>query len=202
LIAPFLIAAFNRRLTFAYLAVVFSAATVATFVSSEMSEAFLGAWLHEFMLGILSFKFLKARSAGDPTVKAIPIVPLWAGIMLFCVLLRTKEVLPYIIWVSMVATIVISWEQPNTSGAWLSRLMKLSPLQWLGKMSYSLYLSHMFIIVSTIWLLERQSVQGPYLHTGLFILIALPLTIAISWLSYRTVEKPFHGLGRRLGTPQ
>jgi peptidoglycan/LPS O-acetylase OafA/YrhL len=58
-----------------------------------------------------------------------------------------------------------------------------SPLVWLGKISYSLYLWHFMLLWAFGW--------NP--------LRALPVSFAAAWLSYRFVEQPFRRHRRTLG---
>jgi peptidoglycan/LPS O-acetylase OafA/YrhL len=82
--------------------------------------------------------------------------------------------------VVMIATIA----QPQ---AWLSRLLESHPLQWVGRLSYSLYL----------W--QQLFFHSGY-HHGVLQRFPLNLALAVScaWLSYRFVEKPAIQIGRKL----
>ncbi|MCU1464007.1 MAG: acyltransferase [Acidimicrobiales bacterium] len=64
------------------------------------------------------------------------------------------------------------------------------PLLWLGTVSYSLYLLHPLVYGSV----------PQFRHHPVWTLATwLAVTIAISGLTYRVVELPFHELGRRIG---
>ena len=63
----------------------------------------------------------------------------------------------------------------------LHRCLSFRPLVWLGVMSYSLYLWHMFVF----WLFDWQKP-----------LLAIPVTLAIGTLSYYKVEKPLRSAYR------
>lgn len=69
--------------------------------------------------------------------------------------------------------------------------------RWLGTRSYSFYLSHL-AITSAVALFAKSS--SPWVNLGLYVLIALPLTIAFAALSYRFVESPFLNLKKKAGS--
>lgn len=68
-----------------------------------------------------------------------------------------------------------------------SRLLSGRPLAFLGMISYSLYLWH-YPVLSAM-----SALAGGALGAPLATLLALPLVVAISWASYRWVERPFLG---------
>jgi peptidoglycan/LPS O-acetylase OafA/YrhL len=78
----------------------------------------------------------------------------------------------------------------------VSRLLKWAPMVWLGVLSYSIYMTHVFVIVigrRPFGDLSRQA-------TGQADLIGLALiaaTIALSWMTWRFVEWPAREWSRR-----
>ena len=64
------------------------------------------------------------------------------------------------------------------------RLLAATPLRFLGKISYSLYLWHWPLLVLPLMFLERAL-------TGVEIVVAVAAAIGVSWLSWRFVEQPF-----------
>jgi peptidoglycan/LPS O-acetylase OafA/YrhL len=79
-----------------------------------------------------------------------------------------------------------------TSGAprWLC---SSPPAQWLGKVSFSLYLVHEPIVVSVALLLGKG--------TSIYVVaaIAIPLCLLAAWLFQLVVEGPAHDLSQRIG---
>ncbi len=71
---------------------------------------------------------------------------------------------------------------------WRNRTLESALPQWLGKISYSLYLSHAIVVAAAVRAL------GPW--GGV---ITLPAVFAIAWAVWRTVEQPSIGWSRRVG---
>jgi peptidoglycan/LPS O-acetylase OafA/YrhL len=70
---------------------------------------------------------------------------------------------------------------------------------WLGEISYSMYLFHP-IVLYTLFVLLRDN-RLPWLanvHLGVYLLLSVLGSIALSALIYYVIEKPMIRLGRRL----
>ena len=67
-----------------------------------------------------------------------------------------------------------------------------SPLNYLGKISYGLYVYHIIVINLLIQLFRgwEYNLDSPLMAFS-FLVLALILSVAISGLSYRLFEKPF-----------
>ncbi|AMM19051.1 hypothetical protein AX769_01480 [Frondihabitans sp. PAMC 28766] len=68
-------------------------------------------------------------------------------------------------------------------------LLTLRAVQWLGMISFSLYLTHEPIVIAVAQLLPRSA-------EGAAVFIATPVSLAFGWLFYRIVEKPAHRLSQ------
>jgi peptidoglycan/LPS O-acetylase OafA/YrhL len=100
-------------------------------------------------------------------------------------------------------------------GGWVSGLFRSRPLRWLGTVSYSIYMTHYFlvILVPTIFkhgLHRDYSAVMPVpgeapvevfgrndLEGTLFYLVVLGLTLVLSAFTYRWIEKPGRDWSRR-----
>lgn len=70
---------------------------------------------------------------------------------------------------------------------------------WLGRVSYSIYLLHPVVLYALLWWLLRQP-QGSWWrtrHLGWYLLVNAGLTVALATIVYRLVEQPGIRLGRR-----
>jgi peptidoglycan/LPS O-acetylase OafA/YrhL len=72
-----------------------------------------------------------------------------------------------------------------SGGEYRSRVLEAAPVQWLGKISYSLYLVHFPLLALAVrfW--------GPWGGVA-----ALPAIFAVAWLLWRLVERPSIQLSR------
>jgi peptidoglycan/LPS O-acetylase OafA/YrhL len=80
----------------------------------------------------------------------------------------------------------------SMNSASCKRVLSWRPIHFLGEVSYSLYLWHFVVILYCVHLL--------YGKTPLWVILclALVLSIAVSWWSYRWIEVPSMNLGRKL----
>jgi peptidoglycan/LPS O-acetylase OafA/YrhL len=72
---------------------------------------------------------------------------------------------------------------------------------WLGRISYSIYLFHVIIFLTIEWWLLRKQPAGSAWrtqHIGIYAAIGLAATLVVASVVYRFVEKPGIRLGHRL----
>jgi peptidoglycan/LPS O-acetylase OafA/YrhL len=79
------------------------------------------------------------------------------------------------------------------------RFLSTTPIQWLGRVSYSLYLIHVPVF------LVAEHLIYPKLPHVLIIAISIPTALVLAEIFHRTIEQPAHELGRsmvrRMTTP-
>ncbi|MBG6097559.1 acyltransferase family protein [Nocardioides luteus] len=179
----------ERRIT--AIRTVIAAVLVASFAASVVITVTDGAAAYfvthtrawEFAVGGL-LAVLPAASSRAPARWAAPAAILgWAGLLGALILFR--ESLPFPGWVALlpvVGTALVIWAgAPGRSGA---AIVGNPVVQWIGTVSYSLYLWHwpLVVVVPT---------TGPVLGTWLREPLILLATIGLSALSYRFVETSF-----------
>lgn len=132
--------------------------------------------LYAFLFGVVAYRFrpkihagllLAAGSAMLVLVMAFPSNSLTASIM-------------------AAATVLLIWACGN--GSLIAQWLRSAPMIWLGHVSYSIYLTHTFVLH---WLKEIPDVT-------LRGWVALPAVLTISWLTQRFIEAPFIDAGRKL----
>jgi len=89
----------------------------------------------------------------------------------------------------VVGTFLIIWGGTDKSESKISfsNTLKAKPLQWIGNISYSLYLWHWPLII-LLPILFTVNIEGD--HSRLIKLGILALSFIAAWLSYRFVEQP------------
>lgn len=87
----------------------------------------------------------------------------------------------------------ISAAQPSQARSW--QVIALSPLVYLGRISYGLYVFHILALMITDYTIHNQEASlGRYLYR---VTAALTITIGLSAISYRWLETPFLSLKQR-----
>jgi peptidoglycan/LPS O-acetylase OafA/YrhL len=74
----------------------------------------------------------------------------------------------------------------------LSDVLCTRPLQYLGKLSFSLYLAHEVVFLTILQLFARR------LPLGIFLAVLILAIIVFTWLFYQLIEKPSHALSRKI----
>jgi peptidoglycan/LPS O-acetylase OafA/YrhL len=74
----------------------------------------------------------------------------------------------------------------------MARFLEWRPVQWLGTISFSLYLVHVPIIL----MFSRLFGSGHWMRSLLF---AVPTAFAVAWVFSKLVELPSHRLAKRVG---
>ncbi len=72
-----------------------------------------------------------------------------------------------------------------------STLLTWRPVEWAGRISYSIYLTHTLVLLVVVHSLGRL------LPLGILLALCVPLTLIVSHFTYRWVEQPSIWLGRR-----
>ena len=153
------------------------------------------AW---FALGIASF--YAYRSSGwfarlNPRTHdmLLPVI----GVLLFFLL---RNPWPVLVWLLVLDVILAERAGLETFfTATLRRILELPLLQWLGRISYSVYLVHLGILYVVLRAITRLD---EHLGGWKVLVLALPatliLTLLVSALTYRWIEVPGMALGRAL----
>lgn len=108
------------------------------------------------------------------------------------------------------AVYAIGWEHNATipyalglllfiAGASVVRI-RSRPTDWLGRVSYSIYLFHPVVFMVMLWCLLRLPAESTLRaqHLGVYIVANMAITVVLATLVHRWVERPGMQLGRRV----
>ena len=123
----------------------------------------------------------------------------WLVLTGLCVLQNSMALLPYCLWFAATEVAISAYEKTSRFAGLLSALALTAPLQWLGKVSYSVYLSHMLVLMGALSVLVPMGL-GTWAFSLALLGITLIGTAVASALSYGLIEKPFQDLGKRLAS--
>ena len=161
------------------------------------SGAVLPSFLPFVFLGAASY-FLYKRNSARPIFTCG--LPVFISFAIFLLVLGGKlalNLMPIIIWVGFFGLIL---EHPSSrSYRLIAPLFNNRVVQYIGRISYSLYLSHILIVTALQYPLLRffPELSRP-VHVGILLILTVPLSIAVSAVLYRLVEVPGMKLGQSL----
>jgi len=139
---------------------------------------FLPQKIPMFTLGILSFYSWK-----DSRVHGLLLVYA-AGVFLFV------SKIPVLIWLGVFYMSYFQWN-----------ILERRTLLYLGKISYSIYISHMLPIFLCMMLLLHCHIRNQALFFEFMVLLVVPMTILLSHFLYQYVEKPFIAYAKNITKP-
>jgi peptidoglycan/LPS O-acetylase OafA/YrhL len=99
-------------------------------------------------------------------------------------------------WIAAFYAMLIVWVTAKPTGA-LGVLMRFPALRALGVVSYAVYLFHLPVLETVFALARRQPPAFRATSDAMLILVSLGVTIGLSALSWRLVEKPLLRFGHR-----
>lgn len=151
--------------------------------------SFITYRLNAFMAGMMMAFWLRNRQLEKPSIR-FDIFTLIAGVI--CIYpLHKPVILGFVIFV-----LLVLYRVPG-----LYQIFSHKYLRFLGDISYSVYLSHLLIVIPAVfWLIQRPSFMT--LTTSMRFLLAVcltaPLVILVGYLLFRAVEIPSIRLGKYL----
>jgi peptidoglycan/LPS O-acetylase OafA/YrhL len=169
--------------------------------------------LFGFALGVACYRLYNAapmRRAPNAGVATLTEVAVVAAVVFFVSTAGTSPLSFLAPFVFAMAVLVFAAE-----GGWVSRVFHSRPLKWLGMVSYSIYLTHFFVVLILPAIVKRLThvdLWTPMQLTGgqwmiaygrndlegtLFYVAALATTLAFSAFTYRWVETPGREWTRR-----
>lgn len=129
------------------------------------------------------FAVATSAIAGPTTIRAVIDVPTSSSVLL-------KNLLYLTIAVLVVLPLALG---PQHEGA-ARRFLAAAPFQWLGEISYGIFLWHLAVLEGLLRLTNQTLFTGSWLWT---FALTWCLTLPVAWASYRFVERPLMTWRRR-----
>ena len=152
--------------------------------------SFITYRLNAFVAGMLAANWMRHHLQTSKSINKTSVVYILLGLV--CVAPLSKPV----VLIYGVFFIIISSAVPT-----LNRWVSGKVLHVLGEISYSIYLSHIFIVTVVVSLLLRFDQYlsiGPGFRFLIALAVTAPLVVGVSYLLYRLVERPGIRLGQQL----
>ncbi|GFZ93824.1 acyltransferase family protein [Dyella caseinilytica] len=148
--------------------------------------------IFEFLFGALLAVMMEGRANPSDT-PALNLLGLLGLALIFGIAMKPGVIVEYpnryAILLSA-ACVVVLWMGGNER-SWVSRVLSLAPVVFVGDISYSLYLWH-WPIFATWRYLELPEGAG-------YLLLCFALTFVLAYLSYRFIEEPYRRLRPSFG---
>ncbi len=164
---------------------------------SFFSPAYLGNKLPLFALGAGSYWLWNKYATQALPLGLMRLRCLTGGLVLLCLASRHDALLGPALWLAVFHCLMVARHQPGILEDKLAGLLRCSPLQFLGRISYTLYLVHFLVLVGGLWLFQEFA-ASPHVFALALLAFLLPAAIAMAWLLSVAVERPLMAMGRRL----
>jgi len=198
LVVPFAITAFMAGLKNWKIAVALVLCLLALGALSRfLPMGFIGSNLALFATGIGTYYFLDARNRGDLWASRFPLLPAAVLAIGFVLLTATAQSFAIAGWLALTGAVATA-DKEGSPLRTVTGFLNLPFVQAIGRMSYSVYLSHMLVLTLVLYLLTRLGIASNWMGASLLLVFTLAGTLALSTVSYLLVEGPFQQLGRRL----
>jgi peptidoglycan/LPS O-acetylase OafA/YrhL len=151
-----------------------------------------------FLIGIWSY-FLCKHAHAMPALRAptLAMVVASAGMLVYFIAVRP---IPLLLWIAMLGLVIAAQRFPTGVVARISAVLSTRTPQALGKISYSIYLTHFLVLyAASSQLLSAIPDLSKEWHLALLMPLTLFGTIVLSALTYLFIEAPGMALGHRLG---
>ncbi len=164
-------------------------------VQFDMS-AFLPLRLEFFAVGVGSYgvwQWLAERN------RSFDVPPLVYALLIPVLVLVAKKSPAIALWLGiMLALANIYFGHQAAVMRWISSALNTKVTQFLGKISYPIYLLHLPALVFARKLIQlHQPDSGPVYQVTLLV-VGLLITIGGAWVMHRAIEKPMIQLGKRI----
>lgn len=155
-------------------------------------KGFYGNNLFAFSIGYITFYFYKNIY---PLIDINQLKVGSAIVIFLSIVLLEKDAFPVIIWV--VSFYAVLKKDMCGKLSFIGKILDWKPVLYIGRISYSIYMVHMAIVFYILSLLSGFNELPLYIYVA-FPFGCIVVSIAISSVTYKYIEKPMMSLGKRI----
>lgn len=156
-------------------------------------DGFVGCHGAMFILGFLSLYFYRdlAHRLSTQTIIASAFL-----LTLASAVIVPRYAVPIAIWCVAFGSVIVHARHPRQRNP-VATVLKLKVTAFIGRISYSIYMTHMLIVMLLLKIFTHLPMPLPVRYV-VFPLAVMALTILLSTITYKVVEMPFQKVGKRL----
>ena len=198
LIAPLIIYSIVQSSSYKRIFIAIIISIILVLLKPVMPVGYIGGHFHNFIIGILSYYLIK-NSIDDSNFDIKRYEKLIYSVLFIILYLVPNLFIPYLIWICVIYTVCAKDIEKEIYIFRAARnILLYSLVQRLGNMAYSIYLSHMIVIIISLNILRDFNVTGLISSSALLLIMTILGTLVLSAFSYRFIEVPFHEFGKRI----
>jgi peptidoglycan/LPS O-acetylase OafA/YrhL len=202
LIAPLVFALYRRKAGFLFFTIAtllcpFLPAIFPKINDGQPMRSFVLTQIAWFYIGTASY-FVYRETAGRPHAYG-KLLKFILAVMLIYFATSLRLWFAIVVWVAFFGFVLSDVARHRQFAAPVIRLLNSRFLQYIGKISYPIYLLHWPILIFATWILMKVNPVIDHVSAYLILLVVVPATtLLISHLVHQWVEKPSIDLARRI----
>lgn len=162
-----------------------------------LSDAFIFFYIAFFFIGIASYFIYKALPSFAPD--AVFLISLGLALFIYFIGMRQGGLIPIVIWIPFLG--LICEGSSSIAATLLLGFFNNRIVQYLGAISYGLYLSHELVMTGMQYLLIMFApAQDQATHFSLLLLLTFLGTVCVASILHRLIELPGMALGKKLAS--
>jgi peptidoglycan/LPS O-acetylase OafA/YrhL len=167
-----------------------------TAYQGHFTGAFLFHKISYFFIGIGTYFLFKYVTENKERLSNTAIFILPCVLLTYTTLFSFKANWPLFLWIATLAiTITYRLNHRIIISRWAVRLLESKVLQWIGKISFSLYLIHEIVIWCIIKSISHKGLSQ-WSIIGTTTIATLSISFILCYFSYNYIELPFINLGK------
>jgi peptidoglycan/LPS O-acetylase OafA/YrhL len=216
IIAPFIYFCFRKSWVVTAILLIVAAIAKDRLHPSNMCGLFGSCLLDQiipFSIGMISYQIYKIRdSLGSSSALTTVMILIVLGVayseqefiintLIFNKKTSVPGIFPVLIWLVVLLSFLGRIQNSNDANG-VSSILAHKAFQFLGRISYSLYLVHQLVIFLFLIFFGSFIMQfKPWLAFCIESVILIPITVCLAWMTNTYIEKPFIDFGKRLARP-